>query len=417
MQDCAIDDAIASSKTYGDLEAQHALFRQLREQDPVHWTEPSGFRPFWTVARHADILEIERLPDRFLNAPRTKLFSIEFEQSLREAMTGRTDLVRAVSQMDGDEHKAYRQITQAWFQPRQVRLLEERIAALARRSVDEMAALGPECDFYNQVAVWYPLRVIMMILGLPEADEATLLRITQTYFGGTDPDLQRGSDMIRAAQEYIAYFEHVAEQRRRQPTDDVASVIAHAQVNGQPLGRLESSSYYIALASAGHDTTSATAAGGVLALMQHPAQWRKLKDDPSLVPAAVDEMIRWVTPVKHFMRTATEDYVLHGKTIRAGDSLLLSFPSANRDPEAFDAPDEFRVDRSPNRHLGFGSGPHVCLGMVIAKLELQLLLKELLARVGSFEPNGEPAWVQTAFVGGLKRLPVRVTMARWPLPA
>lgn len=406
--DRLLDEAIANPKTYGNLDEQHAIFTRLRAEDPVHWCEPEGYRPFWVVTKHADVLEIERQQDLFLNAPRSKLFKIEFEQEVKRLMEGRTHLVRGLPQMDGAEHKAYRQLTQAWFQPKQVKLLEEKIAVLAKRTVDNMLEQGPECDFYNDVASWFPLRVIMLILGLPACDEQRLLRITQAYFGGSDPEVQRGTDLIHAAQEYIAYFDGVSEDRRKNPTDDVASLIANSLIDGKPIGHYEASSYYIALASAGHDTTSSTAAGGVLALMQNPEEWRKLKANPSLVPAAVDEMVRWVSPVKHFFRTATQDYVLRGRQISKGDHLLMAYPSANRDEEVFDAPFTFRADRSPNRHVGFGYGAHACLGMFLAKVELQHLFRELLARVDSFELTGQPSWVQTSFVGGLKRLPVRV---------
>lgn len=407
MIDRELDNALASNRTYGNLDVQHALFTRLRSEDPVHWTEPDGFRPFWAVTRHADVLEIERQHERFLNAPRSKLFSIEFEDQVRTLMQGRPHLVRGLPQMDGDDHRKYRALTQAWFQPKQVKLIEGRIGALAKRAVDDLLERGATCDFYRDIAVWYPLRVIMMILGLPEADEDRLLRITQAYFGGSDPEVQKGSDLIRATQDYVAYFDGVSEDRRRNPTDDVTTLIANATIDGEPIGHHEASSYYVALASAGHDTTSATAAGGLLELIRNPDEWRKLKAHPELVPSAVDEMVRWVSPVKHFFRTATEDYTLRGREIKAGQHLMMCYPSANRDEDVFAEPFRFKVDRNPNRHLGFGFGAHVCLGMFMAKMELQALLRELLARVEAFELDGEPAWVETSFVGGLKRLPVR----------
>lgn len=410
MKDQALDNAIASGKTYGDLNTQHELFSRLRAEDPVHWTHPEGFRPFWTISKNADILEIERQSDRFLNSPRSKLFSIEFEESVKKLMEGKTHLVRGLPQMDGDEHKSYRQLTQSWFQPKQVKLLEGKFQELARRSVDEMQAMDGICDFYNDIAAWYPLRVIMLILGLPEEDAPRLFRTTMAYFGGSDPEVQKGSDLIKAAQDFVNYFDGVSEDRRRNPTDDAASLIANSMIDGKPIGHHEASSYYIALASAGHDTTSSTAAGGVLALIQNPDEWRKLKADPNLVPAAIDEMVRWVSPVKHFFRTATEDYELRGKKIKAGDALMMCYPSGNRDEETFTDPFSFRVDRSPNRHVGFGYGAHSCLGMFMAKLELQYLFRELIKRVDTFELTGMPAWVETSFVGGLKRLPVRANM-------
>ncbi|MGE4335043.1 MAG: cytochrome P450 [Pigmentiphaga sp.] len=410
MQDRDIDNAIASGKTYGDLDVQHAVFSRLRQEDPVHWTEPDGFRPFWTVTKNTDILEVERQGDLFINSPRSKLWSIEFEQSVAKLMAGSPHLVRGLPQMDGAEHRSYRKLTQAWFQPRQVKLLEPRLQALAKRTVDEMEARGDEFDFYNDVAVWFPLRVILLILGQPESDAERLLRITMAYFGGSDPEMQKGSDMLKATRDYIEYFDGVSEDRRRNPTDDVASIIANSLIDGQPIGHHEASSYYIALASAGHDSTAATAAGGVLAMIQNPEQWRKLKANPELLPLAIDEMVRWVSPVKHFFRTATQDYDLRGKSIKAGEALLMSYPSGNRDEDVFDDPFAFRVDRTPNKHVGFGFGAHGCLGVYLAKMELQYLFRELLARVDSFELAGEPAWVQTPFVGGLKRLPVRVRM-------
>lgn len=414
MQDRELDNAIASNKTYGDLDLQHALFARLRQEDPVHWTEPDGFRPFWTVTKNADILEVERQAELFLNAPRSKLWSIEFEKEVAELMAGNPHLVRGLPQMDGKEHRSYRKLTQAWFQPKQVRNLTPQIEALAKRTVDEMEALGPEFDFYQDVAAWYPLRVILLILGLPEEDAPRLFQTTMAYFGGSDPDVQKGSDMIRAAKDFVDYFDGVSENRRRNPTDDVASVIANSEIDGKPIGHHEASSYYIALATAGHDTTSSTAAGGILALARNPEQWRKLKENPDLVPTAVEEMVRWVSPVKHFFRTATQDYELRGKQIKAGDNLLMSYPSGNRDEDVFEDPFAFRVDRSPNKHVGFGFGAHSCLGMFLAKLELQILFRELLNRVDSFELAGDPAWVQTSFVGGLKRLPVRANMAAAP---
>lgn len=411
MIDQALDNAIADGKTYGNPDDQHALFTRLRQEDPVHWSEPEGYRPFWTVSKHADIMEIERQQDLFTNAPRSKLFSIEFEDKVRSLMEGNSNLVRGLPQMDGMEHRTYRQITQAWFLPKQIKQLEERITQLAQRTVADLEQRSGETfDFYTELAAWYPLRVIMLILGLPESDEAELLRITNAYFGGSDPEMQKGSDLFQATRDFIRYFDGVSENRRAHPTDDVASVIANSVIDGKPIGHHEASSYYIALAAAGHDTTGGTAASGLLALIQHPDQWRRLQAEPDLIPSAVDEFVRWASPAKHFMRTAKQDYVLRGKNIKRGEALLMAYPSGNRDEDVFDEPFAFRIDRSPNRHLGFGFGAHMCLGMMLAKMELQILFRQLLPRVHRFELAGEPAWVQTSFVGGVKRLPVRVTM-------
>jgi cytochrome P450 len=406
MQDSRVDEAIVSHKTYGDLEQQHALFSMLRSDDPVHWTAPDGYRPFWTISRHKDVMEIEKQNDKFINAPRTKLLSIEFETKVKEAMGGRPMLVRAINQMDNPDHAKYKKLTHAWFQPKQVRVLEERITRLAGESIDRMLTHGGSCDFYNDVVAWFPLKVIMLILGIADEHGQHLLDITRAYFGGGDPEMQRGNDLIDATRAYMDFFRGIARERRANPTDDVATLIATAEVDGSLIGEFEASSYFVALASAGHDTTSATLAGGLLALIQNPAEMRKLRANPDLIPAAVDEMVRWVSPVKHFFRTATETYTLRDKTIRAGDHLLMAYPSANRDEEAFEQPFSFIADRNPNRHMGFGFGIHACIGMYLAKIEMVIFFRELLRRVDSIALAGEPAWIETSFLGGLKRLPI-----------
>jgi cytochrome P450 len=406
MQNSEIDEAIASHKTYGNLEQQHALFSMLRRDDPVHWTEPDGYRPFWTVSKHKDVMEIEKQNDKFINAPRTKLLSIEFESKVKEAMGGRPMLVRAINQMDNPDHAKYKKLTHAWFQPKQVRVLEERITRLARESIDQMLARGDKCDFYNDVVAWFPLKVIMLILGIPDEHGQHLLNITRAYFGGGDPEMQRGNDLIDATRAYMDFFRGIARERRAHPTDDVATLIATAEVDGSLIGEFEASSYFVALASAGHDTTSATLAGGLLALIQNPAEIQKLRANPDLIPTAVDEMVRWVSPVKHFFRTATETYTLRDKTIRPGDHLLMAYPSANRDDDAFEKPFSFLADRNPNRHMGFGFGIHACIGMYLAKIEMVIFFRELLSRVSSIELAGELAWIETSFLGGLKRLPI-----------
>jgi cytochrome P450 len=406
MQDPLVDEAIASHKTYGSLERQHALFSMLRRDDPVHWTEPDGYRPFWTILKHRDVMEIEKQNDKFINAPRTKLLSIEFESKVKEAMGGRPMLVRAINQMDNPDHAKYKKLTHAWFQPKQVRLLEDSIGRLARESIDRMLAHDGACDFYNDVVVRFPLKVIMLILGIPDEHGQHLLDITRAYFGGGDPEMQRGSDLIGATMAYMDFFRGIARERRNNPTNDVATLIATAEVDGSLIGEFEASSYFVALASAGHDTTSATLAGGLLALIQNPEEMRKLRAKPDLIPAAVDEMVRWVSPVKHFFRTATETSTLRGKTIRAGDHLMMAYPSANRDDEAFEQPFAFIADRNPNRHVGFGFGIHACIGMYLAKIEMVIFFRELLSRVDAIALTGEPAWIETSFLGGLKRLPI-----------
>lgn len=403
--------AVADPRTSGDERQLLALLDDMRRNAPVAWVEPPGFRPFWAITRHADIMELERQNDRFLNGPRAVLQSIEQEEAVRAFTGGNHLLLRTLIHMDNPDHRVFRAMTQEWFQPRSLNKLQDRIADLARRTVDRMAGQGGRCDFVKEVAVWYPLHVIMMILGAPESDEPKLLKLTQELFGAQDPDMQRTSapDM-GTVQDFFAYFTAMTEARRAHPQDDVATVIANATIDGRPIGHLEAMSYYIIIATAGHDTTSSATAGGLLALVRSPWELEKLKADPSLIPSAVDEMIRWTTPVKHFMRTATEDYVLRGQTIRKGDGVMLLYHAANRDEDAFKAPNEFRVDRAPNRHIAFGYGPHLCLGQFLAKMEMRALFAELIPRLDDVAIDGFPAWVESSFVSGLKRLPIRYSL-------
>lgn len=400
---------VAYPETYADENRLHAIFADMRRNAPVVWQEPEGYRPFWSITKYDDIVEISRQNELFLNGPRAVLIdSAEEERVL--AMTGGGMLLRTLIHMDNPDHKLYRGLTQEWFQPKNVNTLRERIAKLAKQTVDHMAEMGSECDFVTEAAVWYPLRVILLILGAPPEDEAMMLKLTQELFGARDPEMQRELDSpmdMGAVGEFFEYFTKMTEERRANPQDDVASVIANATIDGEPIGHLEAMSYYVITATAGHDTTSSSTSGGMHALIENPDQLAKLKADPSLIPSAVDEMIRWATPVKHFMRTATEDYELRGQTIRKDDAVMLHYPSGNRDEDVFEDADSFKVDRSPNKHIAFGYGAHLCLGQFLAKLEMRALFEELIPRLGDVTLAGEPSWVQAAFVSGLKHLPVR----------
>jgi cytochrome P450 len=316
--------------------------------------------------------------------------------------------------MDGAEHDAMREITREWFLPRNITKLENAIQHIAREFVDRMQILGAQCDFVTDISSWYPLRVILAIFGLPPEEAGRLLKLSKEFNGSQDPELRRspsqGEHTLQILKEFFEYFATVAADRRDKPREDLASVIANATINGARLGDLEVFSYYLTISVAGHDTTSASTAGGLLALIQNPQQWDKLKANPMLVRTAVDEMVRWTHPVKHFFRTATKDYELRGKRIRAGDNLLMCYPSACRDEEAFDDPWSFRVDRAPNPHLAFGVGPHLCLGQYLAKIEMSAFYAEFLRRVSRIELNGDPDESNTLFMGGLKRLPIRYVM-------
>jgi cytochrome P450 len=416
----SIDNEVVHPDFYASGEV-HEVYTRLRCEDPVHWTQPDGFRPFWAITKHADILEIERQNDAFINSQRTYLSPIAGEEWIK-SMTGDTHLFRTLVDLDDPVHMKLRALTQGWFMPPNLRKLEARIANLAKEHVDHMQSLGGRCDFVKEVALWYPLRVIMEILGVPRSDENFMLKMTQEIFGPGDPDVaeqsdhksadgqtmtsDRGVDLLQTAQELFRYFGAITLDRRANPRDDLSSVIANGQIDGQPIGDREAMSYYIIVATAGHDTTSSTASGGMLELMRRPEQLAKLKSDLSLLPNAVEEMIRWVTPVKHFMRTATRDYEIRGKTIKRGDGLCLFYWSGNRDEDVFDAPFEFRVDRDVKKQVAFGHGVHLCLGMHLARMEIKALFQELLSRLDSIALVGEPRSTRANFVSGLKSLPV-----------
>jgi cytochrome P450 len=394
-------------------------FTWLRREMPLSVAQPEGFDPFWVVTRHHDILEVERQNELFHNGDRATIVTpAELDQKVRMVMGGSPHLVRALVQMDNPDHAAYRKITYGAFLPQNLKKLEARIRQIARGFIDHMLSLGGTCDFATDVAFLYPLHVIMELMGVPASDEPRMLKLTQELFGNADAELSRGGSKPEdAAQalanlqgtvgEFIEYFNAITEDRRKNPRDDLCSVIANGQVFGAPLGVLEAMSYYIIAATAGHDTTSSTTAGAMWALAEHPEQFKKVKANPAMIPGLVEESIRWVTPVKHFMRTATADAALDGRQIKKGDWIMLSYSSGNRDEAVFVDPFRFEIERSPNRHVAFGYGAHICLGQHLGRMEMRVLWEELLPRLESVELNGAPVNMDAAFVCGPKRVPIR----------
>jgi hypothetical protein len=408
-----LDNAIVNPETWADEQGIHEQFAWLRANDPLRKLSPDEFEPFWSVTRYKDIKEIELNKTLFINDPRPVLGPKMIDQMVQQAI-GRKHLVRSLVQMDDPDHMKYRVLTQGWFMGSNLRKLQGRIDELATKYVDRLGELGGECDFVKDVAIWYPLRVIMSILGVPEEDEPLMMKLTQELFGSSDPDVQRSfefADFLDVVKDFESYFCDLTAARRANPTDDVASVIAGATIDGKPIPELESNGYYIIIATAGHDTTSSTTAGGLLALIENADELAKLKADVNgLMRTTIDEMIRWVTPVRHFMRTATADYTIGNQQISEGESVILWYPSANRDEEIFSQPFEFQVDRTDAKQLAFGFGAHVCLGQHLARMEMAALFKELLNRVDQIELAGEPRYTQSTFVGGLKSLPIRYRM-------
>jgi cytochrome P450 len=415
--------AVIDPKAYADGATARDAFAWLRANLPLGKAELEGNFPFWVVTKHADILEISRQNDLFRSGDRSTTFTTpEGDERVRQMTGGSPHLVRTLVQMDAPDHPHYRLLTQSWFLPQNIRPLEERIRKIARERVERMAELDGECDFARDIALTYPLRVIMEVLGVPAEDEPRMLRLTQELFGAADPELNRSGaatgenrDAMAELQAIIAdffmYFKAITDSRKAEPKGDLASVIANGQIAGAPISDFEAMSYYVIVATAGHDTTSSSTAGAIWGLCESPGEFAKLKADPSLIPGLVDESIRWVTPVKHFMRSASADYELRGRTIRAGDWLWLAYPSGNRDEEVFDDPDAFRIERNPNRHLAFGYGAHLCLGQHLAKMEMRILWEELIPRLQSLELAGEPKLAVASFVGGPKRLPIRYRLS------
>ena len=408
MSRAALADLIAAPETYSDERRYHELFAELRRDDPVFRAEPAGYRPFWAVTRHADILEVEKQADVFISAPRTALRSHEQEEAIK-AVTGSYQAARTLIQMDGSQHRQFRALTQSWFMPKHLKTLEASLAALAVEFCGRMERQGGACDFVTDIALWYPLRAVMTILGVPEEDEALMLRLTQQHFANTDPTVRReiGGNAGSAVSQLFSYFDALTAERRIEPRNDIVSLLADATVDGQPISDFDRNSYFFIMAVAGHDTTSSSISGLLLALMQHPDQMARLRADRSLLATAIDEGIRWTSPVRHFFRTATRDYELRGQQIRAGDSLMMCYPSANRDEAVFADPYSFRIDRKPNPHIAFGFGPHLCLGQYLAKMEMSAFFNRFLDRIEDVALDGTPEWLHASFVGGLRTLPVR----------
>jgi cytochrome P450 len=399
----------ADPQAYADEAKLHAAFAHLRANAPVAWVDVPDYNPFWAITKHADIMAIERANTLFTNSPRPVLATAEGD--VQQAAIGVSTLIH----MDDPQHRKVRAIGADWFRPKAMRALKVRIDELAKRYVDHMVAAGPECDFVQEVAVNYPLYVIMSMLGLPESDFPRMLKYTQELFGNDDAEFQRGTskeEQMSVLLEMFEYFNTLTASRRANPTEDLASAIANAKIDGEPLSDVDTVSYYLIIATAGHDTTSAVISGGLHALIDNPDQRERLRTNMDLMPLATEEMIRWVTPVKEFMRTAREDTTIRDVPIATGESVLLSYASANRDEEVFENPLRFDVGRDPNKHNAFGYGVHYCLGAALARMEVNSFFSELVPRLESIELGGDPAHIATIFVGGLKHLPIRYSLTR-----
>jgi cytochrome P450 len=414
----------------------HQAFAWLRANDPLRKVAPEGFQPFWAVTKHADVTEIEKNPDLYASEPRPILMKEAASPEMREevvaeifqrlqdnpkllevlATAGEGGLIRSLVQMDPPDHPVYRELVQPWFKPTNIKRLEVRLSSIIKHILDDMMGDGSEreADFVQDIAVYPPLKLITELLGVPEEDEWRILKLTNELFAGDDPEMKRMADdplsIFDTIKDIYEYFDRLTEEKRRNPTEDLASYIANGRIKGEYLPFKELISYYTIVATAGHDTTRNAIAGGLHALLSHPEQLELLKataEDEDAVKLAVEEMIRWTTPVSQFSRTAMKDTTLRGQEIKEGDTLGLFYASASFDEDIFDKPFEFDITRKPNRHLAFGTGPHQCLGLLLARLEMRIFFQQLIPRIESMELIDEPERLQASFVHGLTHMNIR----------
>ncbi len=405
---------LIAPEAYGKRGVPHEQWRALRQLDHLHRCAPQGFDPFYPVVRHDQICEISKQPHRFLNRFGIVLES-QTQKAILEAESGLGTL-RAILAMDPPEHREYRKVAAPWFTPRAIESIAPIFEESARQLVDSLVERARdgvgECEFASEIAAAHPLRVLSTILGVPREREPQLLRLTNELFASDDPDLQRKGEDRNAgvqalAMEFFQLFNEIIADRRANPRDDLASILANGRVNGEPMGLMETLGYFLITFTAGHDTTKNALVGGLQALAEHPEEFEKLKRSPDLVPSAVEEILRWASPVNYMKRVVGRDLEFRGQKLREGDNLVLFYTSANRDEAVFEDPFTFRVDRNPNPHLAFGIGEHFCLGAHLARHSQRALLAELVRRLDAIELAGPPGRIHSSFVVGLKKLPLR----------
>ena len=402
-------DLFTNSRRWADIDAWEREALALHEQGGIHRIEAPGYEPFWVVIDHAAVLDIERRTSVFHNAPRPVLSTIEQDGKRQREL-------KALIHMDGHEHAVHRLLTSDWFKPASIGRMTERLDRLSAQAVQTLEARGGTCDWVPEIAVPYPLQVILEVLGLPEDDYGRMLRLTQELFGQEDPDMQRApaSPATREAvvEDFFRYFRGLAAERQANPGADLASVIANGSIDGEPIGEIPMLGYFIIVATAGHDTTSNAMSAAVHLLATHPEVLRELQADMGLLPNAIEEILRLAAPVRHFMRTVAEPTVVAGQPLGVGERLYLSYKAANLDPKVFVDPRRFDIHRpNANRQVSFGYGAHFCLGAQLARNELRSLLGAVVPRLDSLELAGPVAMSSTSLVGGLKTLPIRYQLS------
>ncbi len=384
----------------------HRWFAHLREGDPVHWSPERHGPGFWSVTRYEDCVAVNREWEVFSSA-RAGATINEFDPDTLAQQ--RLMMIN----MDPPMHTRYRRLVNKAFTPKMVRELQARAELLADSVIDAVCERG-EADFVVDVAAELPLLVIAEILGIPAADRRMVFDWSNRLVGSADPEYQvEDGEVADAALQVYAYADQLTVEKRARPGADVVSDLLRAEVDGERLEPLEIDLFFLLLMVAGNETTRNLLTGAMSAFFDHPDQWSALGRDRSLMASAVEEMLRWVTPVMHFRRTAIADTTLAGVPIAEGDKVLFWHAAANRDPSVFADPDRFDIARSPNPHIAFGAGgPHFCLGANLARMEAAVMFERILDRLTDIEPAGEPDRLRSNFINGVKHLPVRFSASR-----
>lgn len=392
----------------------HDIWTKMRREQPVAWHEDGIREAFWAITRYEDIAAIGKDSDNFISSPGVTILR---NDQMVDSATARVPLMLT---MDPPEHHKYRMILRERFKPSVMRALESHIIERCREIADDVAAARvaaatadePVIDFVDAIAMRLPLDVILELLGVPADDRDQMYEWSNAVIGSEDPeygdvDLPREA-IVGAQQAMFGYFARFIAQRRVAPREDLVSLLVEARIDGEPLTDMEILGFCFLLAIAGNETTRNATSGAMLALIEHPEQRRTLTANPSLMVPAVEELLRWVTPIIYMARTATRDIDIGGQTVRKGEKVVVFYPSANRDESVFENPFAFDLERKPNRHLTFGFGRHSCLGNDLARIELRAVMNELLARFPDIELAGPVSRLRSNFVGGIKRMPVRM---------
>jgi cholest-4-en-3-one 26-monooxygenase len=380
----------------------HAYFKMLRAEAPVCWHPEAHGPGHWAVTRYDDVKYASRNP---------LIFSSSLGgTTVKDPPPENLERSRAIMlNMDPPQHAKYRRLVQRGFTPRMIQMLSSHIREVATEVIDRVAPRG-ECEFVSEVAALLPMQVICEMMGVPEEDRRAVYDLSNRLIGFDDPEFQRSvDDGIQASMEMFMYASKLSERAKREPGDDIVTTLVSADVDGEKLSELDFNSFFLLLAVAGNETTRTATSQGIRLLAQHPEQRERLLRDPSLIPSAVEEIVRYVPPVMHFRRTATQDTELRGVRIRAGEKITMWYPSVNRDEDVFPNPDVFDVGRSPNEHLGFGIGEHFCLGASLARRELVIIFEELLRRIPDITLDGPVRHLRSSLIDGIKEMRVRFT--------